>query len=591
MFKTYNKQDLFLRAALYHVYEGRCFYERVPIRFKDMHVDHIIPESITDKGEISRITKQLGLPELFDANALYNLVPCSPHENLSKNDDLYNIDYLKKLILDKSLPKVQSIKNKIENFKKEYNDDKKKSKLLAFLSEYDNKEKLEELYNQLANEEPYKEKREIIDNSTQYTFVRSMSNVKLVGNLPRYPNKEGNCLITFSNLRLRDCMITLNHKQIMRDLFEGVKTKLKYDLRSFILHQEKINPDIYYVDLANVRLPLEKNEVEQLTEIIDDFYDYYIKESTYIYNFFRKDVFESRNGKNRLKMIEINIDLWFQIKKFIRHFDYGKGDTQWHLFDATGSMIKVYDKKEREFRLFIYAEVEQEEFIVSSIRSVKLIWTDEFFLDKRLSNFSQNIYWSPEYTLHWLTEIFIPYVIYYYAKPKTKVLRRKIGYEKFYENFKINEYSLYQPNIKQTNDFEFIVGELQIFFTTYQLDVYPKQDLLNLYDCLILVIEKTDLDKNGLHYISSKLGVQGEYKKEILQHIKNLKNDLDEENKLSGFFIDMIFRGIIYSLTYHKNRLSIHEEDIMEQKLNLFTKKYLVDRVRREAYIISESDW
>ncbi len=53
----------------------------------------------------------------------------------------------------------------------------------------------------------------------------------------------------------------------------------------------------------------------------------------------------------------------------------------------------------------------------------------------------------------------------------------------------------------------------------------------------------------------------------------------------------MIFRGIIYSLTYHKNRLSTHEKYMMQQKLNLFTKKYLVDRVRREAYIISESDW
>ncbi|EEM85155.1 HNH endonuclease [Bacillus thuringiensis] len=43
MNNSVNKNNKIIRAALFLEYDGKCFYEGLPIRFQDMHIDHIIP--------------------------------------------------------------------------------------------------------------------------------------------------------------------------------------------------------------------------------------------------------------------------------------------------------------------------------------------------------------------------------------------------------------------------------------------------------------------------------------------------------------------------------------------------------------------
>lgn len=583
MNESYNKSDIKLRVALFEEYDGRCFYEGTPIRFKDMHIDHIIPKSIKDREMLETIGKELGLPHDFNVNSLYNLVPCSPNSNLCKNKSVYPIHYLEKLILDTSSKKVGKIKQRIQNLSQNYKDDKQFTKLLARLREYDNKEKLEELYNELANEKPFDIYRKVNKTVDFYKFERSLCNVKLSGNLPFYPNLEGSCLITFSNLRLRDCMITLNHSQIMDTLFEGAKTKLEHKLRKYILHVKEINPDVYYVDLGNTRLPLEKKEVEQLVEIIDDFYEIYMEESRDLYQFFRKDVFNNSNDKNRLRLFQIDRQTWFMILNFCRQFDYDKGDSEWHIFDATGSTIKVYDKSKREFRLFVHAEIEHIDFLISSQERVWVVWTDEFFLSKKLSDFEQNNHWSPEFAYRWLIEEFIPYVFYFNSNTKAKRFGKKLTFDEFKRIYNINNYVFHLSDISQKDNLYNMLNELQIFFSTYKNDIYTKQELINLYECLTIVVLKTDIEQDGLRYICDKLNIKKVDKKEdLLSAINDLAHNINDENIVSGFFVDLIFRGMVVSLRDYPSNLSNEEENLIKEKLYSFSEKYISDQVRRK---------
>ena len=57
MENSVDKSNLIVRAALYLEYEGKCFYEGLPIRFQDMHIDHIIPEYLNDTDEFKEKIK------------------------------------------------------------------------------------------------------------------------------------------------------------------------------------------------------------------------------------------------------------------------------------------------------------------------------------------------------------------------------------------------------------------------------------------------------------------------------------------------------------------------------------------------------
>ncbi|WP_373367157.1 HNH endonuclease [Alkalicoccobacillus gibsonii] len=97
--ESYNKQDNLIRAALFLEYKGECFYEGKTLRFNKMHIDHIIPEA-TSEQRLKEIINILGLPDDFNINSLYNLVPCNPNINQIKNKNEYPIKFLGHCIHD-----------------------------------------------------------------------------------------------------------------------------------------------------------------------------------------------------------------------------------------------------------------------------------------------------------------------------------------------------------------------------------------------------------------------------------------------------------------------------------------------------------
>ncbi|WP_252195711.1 HNH endonuclease [Bacillus mycoides] len=420
MNNSVNKNNKIIRAALFLEYDGKCFYEGLPIRFQDMHIDHIIPTDTEKNGDLDDLLKKLALPTGFNLNILYNLVPCSPHVNQVKNKKQYPPEYLAHCIYQKTASKVVEIKNRIEKLKKEHALDKDLARLTARLNNFSNNKELEELYNSLSNEKPFQTKRNVTKSPFGFTYEQSLPNVSLVGHIPMYPKLNGNCLITFSNLRLRDCMITIDHRTIMESLFQGVDTSLELNLRNFIIHSQEINKDIYYVDLSNTRIPLEKEEIKQLITIIDDFAAMYIAECRNLYLMLNRDIF-GKSGDKYVKLFKIPKKLWLKIIEFCREFDYEEGESTWHTFDSHSSFIKIFDKHKSEFRAFIVPKIEESTFLIHNSEDIWLTWTDEFFLENRIEDIEANKIWSPLYTYHWLTKEFIPYVIYYNSKKEKRI--------------------------------------------------------------------------------------------------------------------------------------------------------------------------
>ncbi len=583
MENSVSKENPIVRAAIYLEYDGKCFYEGLPIRFQGMHIDHVIPEYLEGTKELKNILEELGLPDNFNINSLYNLVPCSPNCNQVKNKKQYPVEFLSHCIHMRIKTKVEKIKNRIIRLTKEYKSDRDLAKLIAKLNEYSDRKKLEELYNILSREQPFPIFREVNKSSDIYTYTRSCINVRLSGYIPSYPNLEGSCLITFSNLRLRDCMITLNHKKIMERLFSGANTKFDLKLREYIIYPCRKENQIYYADLGNVRIPLERQEVEQLTEIVDDFFNLYIKECKKLYFLFCQYKF-SRCGKNNyLRLVKINKKLWSYILKFCEEFDYKKGNSEWNIFDSGNSFIKVYYKKEAEFKTFIFPEIEGSKFIIPNDESLWLVWTDEFFMEKKIEDLQSNKIWSPNHTYQWIINKLIPYVVYYYEEKAKGLFTKKTSYMHFKRKFNIRDFIDSTPyDIGDTVNFLHFIERMQLFYSTYKYDYYCSSDLINLYESLRIIFEKSDISLQGIEYIKGKLDINEVHNKIDISDKLNIKIKSINSGKIySSFKIDNVFRCIIVLLRDYKNNLSENEINLLRRRLNVFDEKRIIYDIRK----------
>jgi len=72
------------REAIFVAYGKKCAYTREPLDFATFHIDHILPESLSeDTVRFEEIRKQLNIGE-FNLRGFGNLVPCKPEINLQK---------------------------------------------------------------------------------------------------------------------------------------------------------------------------------------------------------------------------------------------------------------------------------------------------------------------------------------------------------------------------------------------------------------------------------------------------------------------------------------------------------------------------
>lgn len=578
-----DKNKDIVRAALFLEYEGNCFYEGMKIRFNDMHIDHIIPKSISEDG-LKEIISSLGLPEDFNVNSLYNLVPCSPNVNQVKNKNQYPTKFLGHCIFDGTLKKVEGVKKRIEQLSNEFKSDKDIAKLIARLNIADNKRELENIYNALSKEKPFDVKREVNRIEKYYSFERSFSNVRLAGQIPTYPDMKGNCLITFSNLRLRDCMITLNHSQIMEQLFVGAHTDLNNNLRSYIIYSEEIDPDIYYVNLANVRLPLEKDEVMQLLEIIDDFYDLYIEECKKFFEVFRRDLFiNGDKKKNDIRLFKIKKNLWFLIREFCKKFDYENGNSDWHIFDAHGPTLKVHDQTAGDIRVFIYPQSEQVEYFVYNEDEIWLVWTDNYFINSSLKSFKINQHWGPLFSYQWLINELIPQVVYSHENQNSKMFKKQKSFDEFKKSFVISDYASYLLEPDSNDKLWVRVSDLQNFFHTRPHNMYQIKDLSRVYECLIEIINKSNLSEYELHYVSGNLNLREFQTKELLlQGISELMLQSQQERVVSSFSIDLIYRCMVVVMRDCNNSMDDNDRKQLIDKLQFQYDLLIQERIREE---------
>jgi len=75
------------RVALWRANDRKCFFCSEPIAFRNLEIDHIIPESI-EQPQLDKLLARLNLRSDVDVNAVANLVPTHHDCNRRKGDVL-----------------------------------------------------------------------------------------------------------------------------------------------------------------------------------------------------------------------------------------------------------------------------------------------------------------------------------------------------------------------------------------------------------------------------------------------------------------------------------------------------------------------
>ena len=259
------------------------------------------------------------------------------------------------------------------------------------------------------------------------------------------------------------------------------------------------------------------------------------------------------------------------------------GDLKWNVFDSSSSFIKIYDKDKRQFKAFIIPEIESRKYMLSSDESIWLVWTDEFQMDRKIEYLESNEIWSPSYTYKWLIDELIPYVIYYYSNDSKGLFKKKISYEDFKNNYDISNF-VYLAEKHIENDYNILdfVTKIQQFYSTYHNDYYSNSDLINLYESLKFIIDKTNITPKGLNYISRKLdAINCLDKNQIINYLDDIMENIGLGGVYSAFIIDNIFRCMLVLLRDYKNNLTRDDIDLLRKKLDVFDQKRIIEDICR----------
>lgn len=118
------------RYAVWKNLGPNCYWCGEPMRFNEVTIDHVIPESLIDKPiELNKVINEFGMDSNFKINSYSNWLPCHQRCNSSKNGKVFKAVPMHIAILEK----LEKNKSKIQETEERIRNDIKKDTFIAKL--------------------------------------------------------------------------------------------------------------------------------------------------------------------------------------------------------------------------------------------------------------------------------------------------------------------------------------------------------------------------------------------------------------------------------------------------------------------------
>jgi hypothetical protein len=225
---------------------------------------------------------------------------------------------------------------------------------------------------------------------------------------------EGSCKIEFSNIKLGGLSIYLDHRTILRELMIGLHTQPHWHLRHFLSQVG----ETFEARLGQTKVLLSEVEARDLCKCVDEVCQEYKQEivatetTLETWNFYPTQVEDIRG----FHLLSVKQWLWDLMQKFSWEFDWSKGDSEWHMFDAMHMGLRI-DHKKTHTHAYIWPKVDNYHKSHGYIELVYEIptWLLKSALYNNVTSWSQVVgprgIWTASYTKNWLVQRFIPRVL------------------------------------------------------------------------------------------------------------------------------------------------------------------------------------
>ena len=582
-----DKNNQYVRRAIWEIHNRHCCYTGYPLDYTDMHLDHIIPESYERrKDELAKIINNCGLDDDFELNSLYNLVPISSYANRRKSDMIFDVTTM---LIYLNLAKMYAprIQERIEKLKRTVNYDKNISMVKAYYDGEDDSKKRKQILENIisfVSDEKYNFENieEIYEKDNEQIYKKYTNRIGLEAIMPKYNNPETRCIFYFRTLKVRDCMLLLDNKTILTELFCGLHTNPKHGARSFIVF-EKSSEEIdntgdienAFIYLGNNKLKLSSDDINKFCQVIDAYADKYIEYISNIENRLKTHKYQLSKRKNNYKLLVVTNEQWEQLIDFANEHDVDKGNSKWHIFDRNRCFIKVYTNKQHSrynigYHAFFNSEMDENIVLYPALASKNICITwglVEDIYNKNTERINESESWDADIAYRWLVNELLPKV---FGK-KSSFIKKASEIDEYLRNINI-EYTCYlkYKQVHTIEDIREVVAQLQNFYSCHPHNKYRinKINFDGIYNSILLCLNKSE--KVDLHYICEKLRLcRCNTIMELIKVIEAVIIKVNEKTAI-GSDIDNLFRALIVALEGKKINLATDEIRIIIKNIEYF---------------------
>lgn len=586
--RKFRKSDKDLRSALWIAYDKKDFYKDDIILYREMEVDHIIPQDVFKDNAVKKnILEKLALEDDFEMNSLENFIPTRRGTNSSKGNKIE----LSRILT--ALAKAKEKKEKVLDLIDKYNEESdliSETTKVAILADTEEKKQL--VADIIFDEEEEFEDEEYLLGDQ---FTKSISRVRIQAILPTLKEINPGCAFKFRPLKLRECTISLNHKDIFHKLFIG-NGNTNLEKRPFIGY--KLEDGSYTIQLGNCFFSLSESETIELCKIVDRYNKLYFERLEEIENEYSLNgMTVSRRGE--IKICTLKKDFCILVFDFINSqhrkrkwnifdFIYSKyKDKKWDIFEFNRSSIKVFTEGNSDYNYGYHAIIqvreEAENYFWYSSREVGL-YLQPYYDDYNFK-ISKKDWWSPEYVRKWLFEELFPESIKQYYTRGNKRNRYKINYieecKKYYTAQENKELRIHMFSLEEL---AFSTRVLQSFYSIHiHREIIFSNGTSKLYTSFEVLVNTCESDV-CISYIAGNLGSNLDTMNDLKEYIGRKK--IENVGKLTYSQIEMLLRCFIECIEVGMSTLSASdykvywmglEELLLEYNYYARWERYLLD--------------
>lgn len=515
-----------VRTAFYIAYDRKDALNGIDITFREMQIDHIIPQTLFEeknKEKLKEILGQHNLPSDFNKDCLLNLCPLIKETNGPSGKGSSTEYGILKYLLDKAKKKQKQINQLIEKSNQEINILQSASQIATQANDED-----KEIAIDIILDDTEKFSCEEIFNDNKYDL--SNEDIRIIGAFPNINNFFPITIIEFRKIKIRDVKIEVNLKDLLETFF--------FDAHSFSQRNfYKKTGNNYYINLKGFYLQVSEYTIKNMCHLIDKLYDEFVKRAEKLIINCNLMNFKFINN-NSIEIIKISKKECKCIFNYIKNLAHSS--MEWNkLGDSTDTIIKIKNSDQTSntiYHAIIYAEQKKDYILYNMENDIALVQKID-----NIKNFRESGIWEPLKIKQWLLNELFPKIF------TSNILDNIIKNEEYTKKLIINSQNFIQH-----------LSDLQEFYsiTKYVFDNEISNKLLKAHKLLydLIIVNKCKID---LNYIRGNLAMSG------LSNSLNRNFHFGNSEKLNNNQVELIMRNFL-EFTDYKNETKISLNDKLE---------------------------